>query len=400
MVTEITMRAEPAMIVGVGGVDAAGVVAGGDSAQTNTTTALELVNSNDGTSDDTIEVSVEAEDERDLRFSWKCKLLRTAPIEAMAHHWARAHGVTPEVVGFEDADENLVDVSRTPSELGWSAGNCVKLWAVPMDELFAEGGEEAGASPLPAGRGGRVAIAAPDGAALAAPSVAAASRRRPAPEGQGASQPTGPEEEGRRRSGRPPLTAPQDLSPCYPVLRRFLVQSGLTKTLEAFDKETRDDAPREVAAGAPSRDGPRAEVAGEPRRKRRRAHPVEAGEETAEAPAVVASAGAPQEAREGDASEKDGKEESKERGERKHRKAKKEMGGKDRKRKEADEHDGGEESAKAKASVHLKRGGDGTKVTVAVRKARTPGSRRSQARERSSDAGTRTPMRLLGTSPP
>lgn len=140
------------------------------------------------------------------------------------------------------------------------------------------------------------------------------------------------------------MMAPSGLAPSkiYPAVRRFLVESGLTRTLKAFDKETslgedapaasgtgrkaaalaqleltqackcwldmqlnKADSPREVVAEAePPRETPlEAHVAVEPRKKRRREQ-IEAVEEVVEEPAVAASAAAPQEATTGDLPEK------------------------------------------------------------------------------------------------
>lgn len=189
-----------------------GAAAGGAEAQAARPDEVQLVNGAEGAPQDTVDVSVEAEDERDAKFSWRCRLVRTAPIQAMAAAWAKAHGVTPDVVGFEDLEENLVDLSRTPGELGWSAGSCVKLRAVPIDAKFAEGADDKAATSSHAGGG---ASPPPRPAAKAAPGAAATRKRGAA--GDSGAAPKAPEHQKRAKAQAAPAAKQKAGSPAQPA---------------------------------------------------------------------------------------------------------------------------------------------------------------------------------------
>jgi hypothetical protein len=89
---------------------------------------------------DTLDVEIEAEDEVDRRFVWRCRLSCAAPIHPMALAWAEAHGVSASAVGFEDMEDNIIDTSQTPNQLGWTPnGGMVRLRAIPVDMQYAEG---------------------------------------------------------------------------------------------------------------------------------------------------------------------------------------------------------------------------------------------------------------------
>ena len=48
-------------------------------------------------------------------------LYHKASWKQLARAWARAHGIEPERVCFEDANAVMVSLERTPAELGWPA---------------------------------------------------------------------------------------------------------------------------------------------------------------------------------------------------------------------------------------------------------------------------------------
>lgn len=116
---------------------------------------------------DSLEVRVEADD-AERKFIWTCRLVRAEPVRLLVARWARAFDVTPEAVGFQDATD-LVDLARTPAELGWAARSCVHLRAVPLDARFV----------APAFEQRAAAAARPS--AAAAPGARAAGSRRSAP---------------------------------------------------------------------------------------------------------------------------------------------------------------------------------------------------------------------------
>jgi len=99
-------------------------------------------------------VEVTAQDEGDRQYNWSCRLQLSKPALRLRRLWAENHGVPESAVAFEDPsvarsgvdssawqEEDLVDLSRTPAELGWGERPKVLLVAVPVDEAWMEGAE-------------------------------------------------------------------------------------------------------------------------------------------------------------------------------------------------------------------------------------------------------------------
>mmetsp|Transcript_70111 Transcript_70111/g.198737 ORF Transcript_70111/g.198737 Transcript_70111/m.198737 type:complete len:285 (+) Transcript_70111:2-856(+) len=123
-----------------------------------------------------VTVQVEAEDEDDQVYHWTQKVAPNEPLYPLRRLWAEAHSVAESAVGFEDYNDNPVDLNRTPVELKWSCQATVHVHAVPVDMRFAEGfggpgpkAPEAAAEPAePAAAKRRRAEATTDGSTCAA----------------------------------------------------------------------------------------------------------------------------------------------------------------------------------------------------------------------------------------
>eukprot|EP00434_Breviolum_minutum_P002105 symbB.v1.2.001861.t1/scaffold77.1/size347087/32 len=103
-------------------------------------------------------VKVTAEDEESRRYSWQCHLSWQQKIMPLRRKWAEAHGVEEEAdsfagcvkrrklcltlgceaVLFLDPAGSLVDLEKSPTELGWK--DTVELCSVPASDEWAEGG--------------------------------------------------------------------------------------------------------------------------------------------------------------------------------------------------------------------------------------------------------------------
>ena len=82
---------------------------------------------------------VKAHDADDKMYSWQCKISRTSPVRTVMQTWAKLFNFPENVVGFEDEEQRLVALERTPESLGWAAGSTpVVLRAVPLDEWWAD----------------------------------------------------------------------------------------------------------------------------------------------------------------------------------------------------------------------------------------------------------------------
>lgn len=89
------------------------------------------------------------------------------PLHSLAEKWANVYSVPVAAVGFEDvADDRLVNLRRSPRDLGW--GPAMSLRCVPVDVRWGREGEEPDQSSRGAG-----------GGASGRPAKAAAGRKRP-----------------------------------------------------------------------------------------------------------------------------------------------------------------------------------------------------------------------------
>ena len=95
-------------------------------------------------SGDTIELSIEAEDQEGRSHNITYTLPANYNLAKIARRWAQDFQITnPGVVGLQDEHGTLLDVCSTPQELGWvatkvSTAKQIKLTAVPLDETYAE----------------------------------------------------------------------------------------------------------------------------------------------------------------------------------------------------------------------------------------------------------------------
>lgn len=117
--------------------------------------------------DEIITFSVDAVDDGDNSETLECQLSSRRPLRELARTWAKEFEIDDlDAVGLEDEHGVLVDLNRTPQELGWR--HHVRLNAVPLDDKYAEVGPgplvgQVPAAPPP-GKGQKRAAPAPAGA--------------------------------------------------------------------------------------------------------------------------------------------------------------------------------------------------------------------------------------------
>jgi len=84
----------------------------------------------------TCQIEVIAFDSDNQRFSKTYKVAYSQPLEDVRQRWARLFSIPENVVGFEDKRDYLVDLKRSPADLGWDS--TVELQAVPLQEEWAD----------------------------------------------------------------------------------------------------------------------------------------------------------------------------------------------------------------------------------------------------------------------
>mmetsp|Transcript_97011 Transcript_97011/g.274090 ORF Transcript_97011/g.274090 Transcript_97011/m.274090 type:complete len:360 (+) Transcript_97011:100-1179(+) len=157
----------------------------------------------------TITFVVEAEDEIGKTYRWSTALARSAPLKDLARLWGDDHSVPEGAVGFLRADDRAVDLEKTPAGNGWVVVDEAVIYAVPLDEHYAEGGHTRGAS------GGAEAFTSPtpSGEALVpeqGEATAREGRQEAAPEKRKAAACGGGQAAGPNKRGRPPKAKAAD----------------------------------------------------------------------------------------------------------------------------------------------------------------------------------------------
>jgi hypothetical protein len=94
--------------------------------------------------EESVELIIEAEDEEDESYDVQYTLSASSPLSDVARKWAQDYKIPDAgAVVLQNEQGLLLDVAKTPRELGWiaargSSSKRVKLTAVPLDETYAE----------------------------------------------------------------------------------------------------------------------------------------------------------------------------------------------------------------------------------------------------------------------
>lgn len=79
-------------------------------------------------------VKVLAEDQDSKKFEVDFHVAANRPVQELRAQWARHYHIEVEAVALEDKEERVIELTRTPKDLGWmNLGTPMVLWAIPVD---------------------------------------------------------------------------------------------------------------------------------------------------------------------------------------------------------------------------------------------------------------------------